>query len=766
MTQCRKQENLKVWMKIMKFTKLNNKIINPGNFIMKKLFAFLILTNTFFVSAGQEFEDLFETLPKNDRFNNLMNLSAYQKKYPSHAIAYFKLGEIFDDYMRELNPIFYFNLVNTNYNQLTTHYKLVKHELDDKQARQDRDMFGEIQLISGEKKAGIIDINNEVDKRLLDAKQYFLKAQNVHDNYYRCVNKYNECLFKYREILQKFEDYKKLYLLATSQIRNDIENIASNFDSALVFFDAYRESCVELPHLLTVNYYKLREITTYRLEGLTESDFTKPLVQLWDFKKWADNFIYNLDTDIKTIRNGLNENQASLTQQIQILKTNEVYSDTFNVFKTNPVFQNLIGKYDYNSISNKLLEYQNAKIDFLLKTRTQINNPADSMLINLMNILWFYKNLADQKTALNEMATWLKQSITIENTGKYIDFYMTMYNGLDGFIRWCDLEKYDNDQIFKKNLKNLTAFIEKNNARFNFSDSILWHKNKKMAFGKQNYNADSIYIDTLLTSNVVLFRNRWFYLYGIEYDKLGKNRNFISKISPEGKIDWLQFPNGTNFSAEKNRIFNVSVTEDSICWILNGLKNSDSASYNLNYSKYDWNGNLVEIAEVEKNAYPVYFWNDEINQQFCLITQHVNEGRNELTIGMFNYPNEKAWQKTINLDGNILDVINTNSDFLIVCNTHYLEMPEERFFYENHDNKMVITSIYITRQGSIKNISAFQNATDLNGTFAKKILNNAVNILGKSNNELFYLLIDNQGKPTFSTLTNLKTERKNFGIQP
>lgn len=730
---------------------------------MKNFILICFFLSISFGLHSQDFKDLYKALPENDRFSNMMDLRAYQSKQPEHVITYFLLADIYNQYMREINPLVMFNVLRSNYNQLYVHYGILKSKLDKKQARQDREYFGNVKNISEKRNVGLEDILNEVDIRMASSKEYFQDAESVHNNYVNCVTKYNECLYKFREILDVFKNSKSLYLLITPQLKSEIENISTSFDSTLIYFNAYNESCDKLPHLLKVDDYQLNEIVTYRLEGLTEADFSQPIVQLWDFKTWADNFIHLMNTDIYSIRKGLLDADSALNMQIAKLQNEVIYSDEHSYYRTEDKFQNLIGKYDYASISNKLLVYRNSKVEYLLKTRSKMNDPYDSLAFNLVNKLWFYKDLADYKIEVNKQADEVMKGVSIEEIAKYINFYSDQYNGMNGLARWCEVEKYNNDLIFNKNLKNLEGFIEQDIQKDCYTDSAIIYKKKEIAFGIQQAPADSFKSDTIVTQGLISFKRNWFYLNGIEYDKTGKSEQFLAKINPKGKVDWMVSP--TKSKNDETFIPHAQVMDDSTCWVLSCTKKiiNDSIHQIHTYnSKYSWDGKMESKVIIDSFQTPEYYWVDEINEQYLVIFQGNEPQPQTMDIRLYNFNDSMVWQNSFNLKGELIDVVNTNSNFFVTCNYTEFEYAnnDTSFTFSNINNGIV--GIYIERNGGVKHITEYKINENLSGEFCNKILNNSINLFGKIKNEqsiegrYFYLLVDELGKPYFSNINDLE----------
>jgi hypothetical protein len=482
-----------------------------------------------------------------------------------------------------------------------------------------------------------------------------------------------------------------------------------------------------MPHLLEVNEYELNPIITYRLEGLIEADFTAPIVQLWDFKKWSSNFIHLIETDIQKIREELVQTDNLLDKEIEHYLNNESYSNEFDTYKVDLKFQNLIGKYDHASLCNELIEYKKMKLAYVLKTRSEENDVA-----------------------------------------KYIHFFGEEYNAMDGFLRWCEVEKYKNDQIFEDNLSNLNQFIEKETSQFVFKDSLIKYKEKNIAFGVQQFDIDSLQPDTTITQTVTPFQKRWFYLSGFNLNSDSVKVPFLAQINPKGDIQWNIEPKLINENLVKNTsIKNLQITYDSVCHVVSRTEQwvNDSLMIPKTFiESYTWEGKQIKQYSYDSDLDPVYFWIDEINELYLIVEKGEEQidsvtTHHPMYVKLFNLNDSLLWERHLNLKGDLVGVTLTNSNFLFTFNCSELNVG--KYFLSNKDSNMAIASIYITREGKLSHINEYKYVKNLVASSCFKLSNNTLNIIGKVDSpdqvmsKLVYLLTNENGNLDFSNLKEL-----------
>ncbi len=738
--------------------------------LIRRIILLMVLGLSFTSGWSQNYlKEVWEEMDNTDRFSNLMKLSQVQGIYPGKAVIYFFIGNIYDQYLREADPLVMYDAVVANYYQFNNYYGLLKLKLDEKQANQYREYFGPVEIISDKKKAHLEDILAEIKKRETSTAEYFRNASNVHENYVRCITKYNECLFRFREITRAYPDLKTLFLLTDNRLQTDFRNLALNFDSVQVFFNAYKEACKRIPSLQNIYDYQLNDITTYRLEGLTEADFYAPVVKLWNYSAWARQFLQTMETDINDIRKGTEASDRELTDKTNKLKKEAVYYPGEIREPTRDKLYYLTGKYDYASITNELMTYRKQKLHFLSLIRSGMNDPANTTDFELSPKLMFYNSLADEKTALNAFADQMKRKITTGKTAKYIQFFFDHYKGMEGFARWCELEKLDNNQIFDKNLSNLEEFCKINRNLFPYRDSMLTFNRMKVPFGVQ-LNAGQTGKDTLLTLSVTPFQKRWFYLSGLETDKKGSQTPFLAKVKPEGSIDWLVSPIPKGSKYEEIRLHSVQVTVDSACWVLGSASSTlpDSSRQFFTYkSVINWKGKPGSYFVPDSAGYPVMLWVDDINEQYLSITEGSpdTQGYKPLKLKLFNFRDSLVWAHTILTKGKFGNVLVTNSDFFITLSYHALEVTRAAGRKILPVGQSAIAGIYLQRNGNISHINDYLVSGEVQLISSEKVYDNTLQIYAKITqanqpDSYLYLLTDNKGRPTFVNDPDLRYETK------
>jgi hypothetical protein len=732
-----------------------------------------IITITFLVlflsqSAAQtmSFKDVYEGILVNDPFSNMLNLRKYQQINPEHAISYFLLGTIYDKYMRETDPTRQFIMLESHYNQVKTYYSLLQAKLTEHQASQDREYYGEIENISGKRKIGYPDIIHDARKKADEASLYFENAKTVYESYVNCINKYNQCLFAFREIVSIYPYYKDLYLLAPPAVIEKINELGKNYRESIRNFEIYYNACKELPKLIKAPHLIELPIITYRLEGVVETDFTSDTVRIWNYGKWANEFNEMMGSDIKTIREQLLVVDNKLDLQSRELITQNQYFDEPMVFKPEERFQFLIGKYDPQSLCNRLIDYKISKNDFLARSRLSINNPEKAGENFINNRLRYYKDLALNLGQVNNEVAKLKQSVTLSDIDRYFDFFESRYKGMDGLKRWCDVEQYQNREFFNKIIKNLDHFLRFEKKKSEFSGLCAFQKEVTVPLGVQIIDDVPVLSDTIVSLFFESTGPNWHYISGLAFGCDSLCSPFLANSDSANQIRWLIYPSLGKIEPQKQLCWpsGMKVNSDSsVILLLTVLEKSEICPPKNYLIKLDKSGKPNFSALIDSCGYPRYFSYDEIADDYLLITKGNNRSNKNdkpelASISLYGGdPLKNSWKFQFDLTGSITGVLTTNSNFLIVGNDF------EPSSDENSKKQYSGFSTHIERSGKVGKTHRYSGPEGIWLSEALKATSQLMLLFGhtcndqQENNQPVFLLVDEFGAMEFRNLDDIKT---------
>ena len=395
-------------------------------------------------------------------------------------------------------------------------------------------------------------------------------------------------------------------------------------------------------------------------------------------------------------------------------------------------------------------------------SRSKINDPLDSSEVYMINRLTFYKDLANQLNELNKEAVFLGESVTLDDAGKNLDFFNTRYQGMDRLVRWCNVEQYNNLNIFNKNLKNFEFFLNQEKEKYCYTGITALFAKRKVALGIQHPDSSALTSDTLITQKFLPFGKTTYFLAGIEVANDSFSLPFVAQADTGRQFRWLVIPHietGKNakacFTVADMKVLNDSTT---LLLISGQTRTADETAFQNYVLKYDWKGKESSKTLIDTTGIPQFFYYDDIANEYFLISRQEISDENGKKIGQLNchlsgIGGESKWLKSFLCEGDFVDMILTNSNFFVFLNANKFE--DKEHFNLDGRGKNSALGIYINHDGTIKNYCEYHAEEGISISQAVKINSNTLNIFGRfgqkenSDNRYVYLLIDPEGNILF-----------------
>lgn len=737
---------------------------------MNKFNISIVIVFMFFAgiaSAQKElkYKEVYEFVNQPDTILCYEMMKAFQKQDPYHANSYYQLGLISYAWSKKYDPLTQPFDVRYFIYHTKVYFNLAKTYIDDKEIRKNREYYQGISVPEGEK-LSMEQVITEIEKRLKDNSEYSENFELIYRNYTKSVEFYNKAVKLFLEINTNNTKQKELLLTVTNDLKNKISDLETSFDSAVYYLDAFVENIHNYPIKNYKQEYTIRPIETYRLEGLTYSNFLNNDISLWNFKQWAQKFNNILNTDISDIRNKIDSTYTGMESINARLKTEAPFSDSLAEINIDPKVLFKIGKYDYNSIIINFFNAIQAKSNFLRYYKKTFNNPADSTEIELKKKAFYYNKLLENKLQTDKLYENTKANITPEGLEKYRKFIDDNFSGNAGFEQKLTNELNDNNSILNESFDNYKQFIVRAETQ-NYTDTVLKYGKYQIALYKNNKKKE-LDIDETYTEAIALGAKNEKYVSG-KVNVSGNEKAFVCLVN-KNSIKW--FKTFEHRDSDKNTGILVEDAPRGCFLILSSIEASNTINTLI---RLDHNGHSVSEYKLLENKVPRYIKFDEINETI-LLAFYGNKRKSqeplmsELQIALYNTETKitPAWAQTAKLEvrGAFVDIAKINENLYVFVNFHeYKNINSQSMFVpdSNSPEDMNAMLIMINSEGSIVKMLPYLSGSHYFMLKAVKIDNNLINLVGlkgssgkalkmkeKQKGELHYMLIDNEGNLKFS----------------
>ncbi len=729
------------------------------------IFLFLFSFQALFSQRNIKYKDVYKVITERSKEEAYSLLLVFQKQEPFNANTYLQLGLLAQYWSKEydaltnLKDVEYF-IYNTN-----LYFGLAYSKVDQKEIRKNDKFYQNIERFKNVESIDFEAVKLFIQEQI-DANNEYKKNVKIVTNYFNLsILHYNNCINIFKEINTSNNKIKDIYLTADNELLEKLNKLENSFDSTIYYLQNYQTAIKNYPIKNYNQKYKLLPIETYRLHGLTSSDFLQDEIPIWDYRTWVKNVKQILDSDIKDMRVLITKADDQLNQDINMVLNSRDFKPDFNVQKVDEKLKFKIGKFDHKSLLLELFKYKESKLDFLVLNRDPLNNPKDSLSgFTFQQKSRFYASLIDKKNYCDSLNNSFSNRINSYDLNKYKDFFTNIYGGEAGLNNYCKFEKLFTNQTLNNSLNQYKEFFITSSKQKNTPDSIVY-KNSKIQLNKSNINIDKAEIGKYYTSNIQKNNAGDFYITGYIKQDNSKSSAFVAKTNKLESIRWLQI-----IAPEKQEKFFASsiFSKEDGCEVIFNL--IDTPFVHNQIIGFDSEGKPKEKIEVGIAGYPRYFSYDEINQKYLMVFKGLNTDpmdclSDELIICQYDgLSKQEEWVDTLKLNGTFVDIVKMNQNIFMFTNFTNYQTPAKNITSEAGNSPEATNSLLIVldENGKIKNETPilYREAFHIDKTI--KIGSNAINLIGFKNplskiqqlneNEqgnFLYLLLNSNGEVYF-----------------
>ena len=726
------------------------------------LFIIFIVNSSTFAQKKLDYKDVYDVILSKNNEKAYTLLLAYQKQEPDFANTYFQLGLIAKQWAKEFNPFTEFVYTKFFIYNTKLYFNLAKFKLE-KEKKKNINYYTNIKIATENKKLSVDDITGFIEEQVEEIKIYEENIIQIITYFNKSSDKYNECVDIFMDINREYSKIKNIYLTQEKEFLLKTEKLESNFDSTIYYFEQYKNATNKYPIAGYDQKYILKDIITYRLDGLTNSNFLENNFSLWNYKKWVRKVKETKNVNVSENRNDIFSVDSLMKSKInQLSKSN--FSDLNKPYKLNEKLVYKIEKFDNNSLLVKLFKLNETKINYLTLVKKTVNDTANSDKFSLFQYAQYCNILRENKIISDSLNKNFRISINAEQIRKYKNFYLSEYNGMTGLKDYTYRQELffqeKQDAVFENLKKKLfeTEYDIKNDTFFYINKLT---DIKKAFVNKQNINANEYYI-----SDFIIDKNNKLTVSGFYKTKKGNLAGFTG-----------QTENMKKFKVFKKS--NISDTSDIINTLIEDFKGgyftietSIGKSIVNTLIKYSGKGQIIMTKKLPYNKVPRIMKFDDINNSLIIVFNGykidvLKTDDDEQIIYRVNLDDDlQSYAINIKAKAYIFDIIKMDTRIFLFSNyLSYIDLTGNEHV-SSAGNSMQETNILLTvisQDGFIEKHVPVEKDKAFFGTKAIKLNSNTINVLGYfssyinknydvlTEKELYYLIINSDAEILYST---------------
>ncbi len=386
------------------------------------------------VVTAQSFSTVYDAMPSmtlDQQFSALVN---FQKANPYFACTYIQLGSVSEkkmiiyDPLRETESISYWaGNAKLYYGNLKVYYK--NGDVRD-------EYYENLKIPFAGKKVTDDDMWAYVNHHANLCKNYNDTITLIYTAIEQSRVNYNKSIEEFQSICNDYSDMNDMLLRYDDALANRLANLKGHSDECFRQFDEYKRLTKIYPLANYRQIYEKVPIETFRLDGLTNSDFFSNRFNIWDYSAWIDNFNNVFNKQIKPLRQDVERINKAYVSARKDFEAGKVLTPTSCAKPYDEYFSFRLGHFDVGSIVDALFDYQDATREMLVMAGDSLGRDLGSDLTLVSRKMRRLANLTQQAQKAADKRQTLASLVTANSVARFADFFRAQYGGEQGLNKF------------------------------------------------------------------------------------------------------------------------------------------------------------------------------------------------------------------------------------------------------------------------------------------------------------------------------------------
>lgn len=629
-------------------------------------------------SFGQravKYKDIYSKIGQEPAEHSFLKLSEFQKLQPEYPNTYVQSALIQWAWLQNEDPFLNYPYVQTLiYNtKLYLGLAINKIQKDEKEVKKNKAFYTNLGLGTNADEIKQEDVIAELERLLGIVKEYEDNVTKIITNFNKTIEKYNECTSIYNGIVARQSNYKHLLLTNSADLRQEMTDLAEKYDSVNTYFKNFKTAHNAYKQYRLKEYnqqMKTIPIVTYRLEGLTSSNFINPEIPVWDYKSWVSEAFKEMDGNIAKLKTNTEKEILNLRSRIEKLEKANAETDSIQVIVAPNALVNLVEKYDYESLLSSSLKYEAALGNLKISSMRSANNTSNMESFNedySQKGLYYYDLYMLSQEAKN-MLDIQASRITDNNCNMHEPIINKLYGNKSQFMNgYKDRQTAEIDKVMANNYENLKLYTLHNlspeGVEAAYAGSVINAKPFEGTFATAGTGSYST-ISTCKDNS----GNR----YVCGYKKTGESASngFVAKFDSDENLLWVKDLNVA--AGGVNKV--VQILPSKFAGFVAVATNSNLGACKTSVFKMDNSGKQLAKADMQSSLHPTVSYYDEISDK--VTTAFKGNNGNESTAmldeaciesAIFGMPGNVT-SPSFKIKGQIADIVPNEPGYMVICN--------------------------------------------------------------------------------------------------
>ncbi len=520
---------------------------------MKYLFYHTALTFLYLVpliNNGQalKFKEIYPLIEAKNYDDAAARLQEYLIEEPDDPAANLQLALIYERRYKNCHPIYQFELAISYAEKAKDRFLKASLLVDEREIRRKGKRYYTNLARPDDRGRMNVEysyVRSKIDSAYIEIDNFVRNVPTIHRNFTRGLQFYDKSMNRYTGITAEYSSPLDLYLLFDASLRDELNNLRSDYDSTLFYLNNYLIASENYPVTENKQSLSVKKINNYRIDGYNiQNDFLAGSILVWNYSAWCDTILSVVQNEISALKERINENNHKLEVNLDFL--DPASSDLPADFHMHQIDNDLIGairKYDQNSLLIPLLLYKNSKQDVLMKMRSEDKWSGESGIgLKAGSKLAYFSNIYNMISETSEYLHQMEKLTNESNLHRYEEFFRDNYHGFSGFYEYLSGEKEFINSQSSAYANKIRKTLVSDMAHYPDTVKPFVYEEKNIPFYRIAPDSLNFPEGMYYTMHIIPSPDSTFYLGGVTTSEKENNHlaGFIAKTGKEEDLSWLK----------------------------------------------------------------------------------------------------------------------------------------------------------------------------------------------------------------------------------
>ncbi len=585
--------------------------------------------------------------------------------------------------------------------------------------------------------------NTYMNSQMAKTEEYEVRTAEIVNLFHSIIRTYSKTKKAFTDFITVNDNLNTILIQPATPTLEKTNEIILLYDSTLYFYEQYKTALANYPIKDYNQHIIEKPITTYRLEGLTGTNFLADTIYIWNYKEWAQSIQKNLKSDISHFRQTIEKTNKLIDDKDKELTKLTKANGAYKKFRIDQIVGFEVEKYDYNSIISSLFKYRVQKVNYLAKSKDYFNSREDTSFSPTSRAVEYY-NLSMEKKNMDSLLIVLESNVNDGSYMKHKYFFDKYYGGFGGLNKFISEQAANNNKLYKQDLSNFNYSIFRDVFMQSDISKVVKYKNSDIPLNVKIIQPSDAEAQKYYTLAKASF-NEANYVTGYYMNKQKKAVPYVAKISG-GAVEWLKMLK--NGKSSEGFGVKISAQETGCMLVLHSLNNN---VWSNSFMQFLSDGKEVFKKEIHNSRMPRFIYFDDINSDVIIAFQgykldYFSDNKdNMLELKKFNtLSGEAEIDKQFVLKGKMTNILKINSEYYLFANFTQFGLDKSVINSESES----VGFMKLAGNGNLLDIVKLKTKNKIWALYALKINNKTLSIAAYKNNVDIY-------KSKFSNLPSM-----------